>query len=193
MKLSCFFCLYVLGIQLFVSSVASSADVVLIDRFDQEPSAFHTRWQLYNDAGAGGDSRCQQQSTSSHVLEISGHFGQKFGYPFCGLRTFLNNSGTPIDASAYKGIQIRYKAQYNFTLQVLTAPVTDYNEFSAELPASQDWVTKDVLFSQFAQSPYFGKQVDFAASKVRGLGVHITGLPGQKFPPVYIDSISFIH
>ena len=74
---------------------------------------------------------------------------------------------------------------------MLTATVTDYNEFAFSVLGSPEWRTVDIPFSSLEQSPFFGTQVDFSAAGVRGVGIHVAGVPNTEVPPILIESIGF--
>lgn len=170
-----------------------SKNYTVVDDFNKGSSKnFSTRWQVYNDAGAGGDSKVVIDiSEEKKQLKITGEFGKKFNYPFFGVRTFLNKGGTPVSFKDHKGIRIKFSSGFNFTLQVLTASVTDYNEFSYALNGTGEETALDIPFESFAQNPYFGQMVAFDASKIRGFGIQVNGFPGAAAQPIYIHEVGF--
>ena len=165
---------------------------MVMDDFNKSTTQkFAARWHIYTDSGASGDSEATFEVLAEHQLKLKGKFGKQFAYPFFGLRSFFNAGGTPVDLSAYKGIRLKTKGDYSFTVQVLTSTVTDGNEFSIDINASEKWHIVDIPFERATQSPYFGKQVSFSASKIRGLGIHVKGFPGAKSSAILIDEIGF--
>ena len=177
-----------------------ATDYLLIDDFRQDhgddDKSLEILWRSYTDVGAGGDSTVRfeildSQGTEDPVLSLSGQFGSAFGYPFVGARTYLTAGNTPVDLSDYEGIRLRVRSDYNFSLQVLTANVMDYNEFSFQVTGTAEWRTLEIPFDSLEQSPHFGEQVDFSSEAIRGVGFHLTGTPGAIAPPIVIDELGF--
>ena len=192
-------------LSVFWGNVSKAEELLIIDNFEgaQSKSQLMIEWEKYTDSHAGGDSKIEfainkvpadstgEDQPEGHVASLHGHFGDGFSYPFFGMRTFFKKGGTPVDLSSYKGVWIRLKNENDFALQLLTANVTDYNEFSFTVSSSDEWKTLKIPFSVFEQSAFFGKKVGFSVEKIRGIVVHVTGAPETESEQIEIDQIAF--
>ncbi len=194
---------------LFSSFVTAEVDskITLIDDFEgnNKGLVFNTERKEYTDVPAAGTSAIEvavgnlienhskPDQPIGRVLKVKGSFGTGFGYPFFGLRIFLAKDEVPMDLSGYKGILVKLQNTSDFSLQVLTIDVTDFNEFSYNVVAGDEWKVLKIPFSDFKQNAYFGKQVDFSLKGVKGLAIHLIGAPGSNSGTVTIDEIGFYH
>lgn len=151
-------------------------------------------WQRYSDVWAKGNSSIEvslRTEGSGPFAVIRATHGDKFGYPFVGLRKLLVTGGQPVDMSDYKGLRIRLRGEQSLKLQLLVAEVTDFNEFSCEVSGERGWKTFDCPYARFAQSPFFGRKVTFTPANVRGVQLHLEGIPGGRPLELHVGEISF--
>lgn len=177
---------------------AVPARALLVDNFEGGDglSRLGEKWAKYSDAYMGGSSDIEpvvitsgERSNKAMRLKVS--FGRGFAYPFAGVQTFMQKGGVPKDLSGYTGVKLRTKGEYVYSIRLLTAKVTDYNEFAAEVESKRDWTEVMIPFTQFAQSPFWGKQVEFDASGIRGIGIQVPGIPGAPPIELLVDDVSF--
>lgn len=169
---------------------------LVVDGFDQAGmvSALGQKWETYTDGFMGGKSEVDAsvvQDGANKVLRLAVTFGPGYAFPFAGIQTFLDKGGQPRNLEGYSGVEFRVKGNHPVTIQLLTAVVTDYNEFSAEAKSTAEWSTVKLPFTRFAQSPFWGKQVKFDAKGIRGIRVQVQGIPAAPPAEIEIDDIRF--
>lgn len=177
---------------------AARAQALLVDDF-QGPEGLSRRgekWAPYSDSYMGGASKIDSSvatagAAGNKALQLKVSFGKGFAYPFGGVQTFLQKGGVPKDMRGYTGIKLRAKGEYVYSVRLLTAQVTDYNEFAADVESKADWTEVRIPFIQFAQSPFWGKQIKFDAAGVRGIGIQVPGMPSAPPVQLLVDDISF--
>lgn len=177
---------------------AAKAKPMLVDDFQGVDglSRLGERWAEYSDSYTGGASKIKPTvvttgKDANKAMRLNVTFGRGFAYPFGGVQTFLQKGGVPKDLRGYTGIKLRTRGEYVYTVRLLQAQVTDYNEFAAEVESKAEWTEVRIPFTQFAQSPFWGKQLQFDASGIRGVGIQVPGIPGSPPVELLIDDISF--
>lgn len=181
-----------LSVAIAVQAGGGAPDKFVVTRFATQQDV--DAWQKYTDVWAKGDStiavalRTEGGDVSVHIRP---KFGDKFGYPFVGIRKFLIAGGQPVDMSAFKGLKIRIKGEATVKIQLLTSAVTDFNEFSSEVVGDKEWQWVTLPFERFAQSPYFGRRVPWSSAHLRGVQLHFEGVPGAKPSAVQLSEIAF--
>lgn len=184
-------CVFALGVA--VAGMASAHAAAEYRVADFSKPAETAEWNIITDKWAKGDSTLDLQVVKADeqpVLSVKSKLGTKYGYPFTGARRFFKPGGVPVDMSAYKGVRLRVRGNGEFKLQVQSAAVADFNEFAVEVPVEKQWRVVDLPFSQFAQSPYWGKQVKWNPVELRGLVLFFDGLPGAPEVAVEVGAIS---
>jgi endoglucanase len=128
---------------------------------------------------------------SQKSLEVTGTFDQgKLTYqPYVGWGLYLAGKSAPADLSSYVGIGYTYKGAAH-RIRVETFEVTDYDYFGMDLPASTDWKTVRIPFSQMMQEGW-GKKVSLNVADSGNLDFYIRGKTGQA-ATVDIDDFVFI-
>ena len=151
-------------------------------------------WITVTDKWANGDStisidiaKVGQQS----ILSVKAKLGKKFGYPFVGARRYFSPGGVPTDMSSYKGVRLRVRGNRPFALRIQSSGVADHNDFAATVPVTENWSVVDLPFSTFSQNPYWGKQVAWNSTQLRGVVLFFDGLPGAPETVVDVSSIGF--
>lgn len=179
-----------------VPVLAANNAPLIVDNFGHVDmvSNLGQKWDTYTDGFMGGTSKIDAkvvQDGTNKVMRLAVKFGPGYPYPFAGIQTFLDKGGQPRDLSSYSGVEFRVKGDHPVTIQLLTAAVTDYNEFSAEADSTAEWSTVRIPFERFAQSPFWGKHVKFDAGGIRGIRVQALGIPGSPPAVIEIDDIRF--
>ncbi|WP_426196690.1 CIA30 family protein [Massilia sp. DWR3-1-1] len=146
--------------------------------------------QTYDDRWAKGDSSITLAPAGGGVMQISARLGKRFAYPFAGVSMPFQAGGTPVDMRQYKGVRLQVRGEAVFKVQLLSANVTDNNEFASEVVSEKEWKTISLPFPSFAQSPYWGRAVAWDASALRGVNLHFDGMPGAPALQIEMRELS---
>ena len=160
------------GPECHLSEKAKTANK-LIDNFMQT-----NRWETLNDHIINGHSQ-SKLTYGDGLLSINGQLGKptQFG-AWTGAQLHFQDR---TNASSYQGVEITYQSsgsEVSFALH--QADVKDWNHFSTNLPASSEWQTVRVTFSQLQQLGY-GQTRQWDPSNLLGLSFVWRALPGQEY------------
>jgi endoglucanase len=179
---------------------------LLVDDFEDGDSIplIGNGWFTYNDATDEGASTVTvtkdeagnvvadgEGYESEHSLTVSYSLDKgDWAYdPYIGWGVNLGTSDIPFDASTFAGITYAFKGSAHLVL-VQIFDVTDYDDYIASVPASEDWTTVNLPFSNFAQAGW-GIAVDFNLANVQNLGWQVKGATGDT-GSVFIDNVGFL-
>ncbi|MBL4941457.1 MAG: CIA30 family protein [Colwellia sp.] len=135
------------------------------------------QWQAISDTMMGGQSSAKL-TQKQQVLTVATQLGKPAGFgAWAGMQVMFES---PVDASQFQGIKITYKgSQIPFGISVYHSEVKDWDHFSAKLPPSKTWTTREVPFTQLKQFG-FGSQKQWSAKSVAGLSLVWRTLSGQQ-------------
>lgn len=169
----------------------------VIDNFDDNDlyTTGGGLWRAYTDDLIGGTSCSSIAITASHdeainnkVLRFDADIRTGFAFPFVGFKADFTYSGMRHNLSEFSGVKLTVRGNSPFQLQMLSDHVKDHNQFSASVLATNAWATHEIDFSELSQSPFFGERLNWTADSITGIGIHISGLPGEVF--LELDQIS---
>ena len=193
--------------QLDTEQVDVKLEGVLIDDFedgDKKAAYPGATWYQYNDssnggksvltftgAAAGGIAMNGPGYRSSRSMEISYAFDQgTYLYkPYLGFGVWFADSTAPMDISAYVGIAYTYRGGAH-RARIETFEVTDYDYLGMDLPASTDWKTVIIPFTQIRQEG-FGKKVTFNPKNLGNVSFQVRGATGTQ-DNLWMDNLMFL-
>ena len=150
--------------------VDSTTAAKVIDDFSGDKT-----WLKVTDTMMGGQSSAELTMTNN-ALTIKTKLGKPTGFgAWAGSELKFSQA---VDASKFNGIQITYKGSTTpFSMSVYHSKVQDWDHFSKALPASEDWTTVDVKFSELKQFG-FGTPVTWTADSITGVNFMWRSFPG---------------
>ncbi|GHF83906.1 CIA30 family protein [Thalassotalea marina] len=157
------------------ANITSQTAQAVIDNFNDK-----NQWLTVSDSAMGGGS-ATELVLKDKVLTVKTSLGKPthFG-AWAGTEIRFKQ---PNDASNFDGVALTYKgSKAPFTLSIYHSEVQDWDHFSKMLPASEDWTTVKVPFSEFKQFG-FGNKVQWSAKSITGLNFVWRSMPGTP-PPV---------
>ena len=181
---------------------------VLIDDFEDgdNKAAFPGgAWYQYDDssnggksvltftgAAAGGIAMNGPGYQSLRSMEISYTFDQgTYAYtPYLGFGVWFADKAAPMDASAYVGIAYTYHGGAH-RARIETFEVTDYNYFGMDLPASTDWKTVIVPFTQIHQESWGTIPATFNPKNLGNVSFQVRGATGTQ-DKLWMDNLMFL-
>jgi endo-1,4-beta-D-glucanase Y len=168
----------------FQASVITSVstNTLIADCEDGNQTKLLTFWYSYNDAAPGGSSIVTPLSTqtSPFTMSLGGANGTdsaakitytlmgaaQLGYdPFVGFGFALKNPEAAYDLSGSTGISFYHKGDA-VALEVGLSTNTDSDFYTAQISSHANWTLVTIPWTSFAQSPYWGNDVPWDASKV---------------------------
>jgi endoglucanase len=189
------------------ASPAPELQGVLVDDFeDGDNMAVFPggAWYQYNDTSNGGKSSMSFTGAtageivmngpgfqSARSLEVALTFDQgTLTYPgYVGWGVWFADKGAPFDVSPYVGVAYTYRGAAH-RLRIETFEVKDYDFMGMAMPASDDWTTVVVPFSQIAQEGW-GAHVTFNPANVGNVSFEARGTTGQK-GTLTMDNLMFL-
>lgn len=180
---------------------------VLIDDFEDgdEKAVYPGKaWYQYDDrsnggksvltftgAAAGGIAMNGPGYQSLRSLEIAYTFDQStLPYlPYLGFGVWFADAAAPMDASAYVGIAYTYRGGAH-RARIETFDVTDYDNFGLDFPASADWKTVIVPFTQIRQEG-FGVKATFNPKNLGNVSFQVRGATGTQ-GKLWMDNLMFL-
>jgi len=160
------------GDECHVPAIVGKKVVNTIDDFSHQ-----IRWQSISDKMMGGQSSSTLKQ-ASNTLTIDTSLGKPTGFgAWAGTQLEFKS---PIDASNYQGIKIKYRgSSIPFGLSVYHSEVKDWDHFSTILQPSNDWLTVEISFDQLKQFG-FGSQIPWSAKSLAGLSLVWRTMPNSK-------------
>jgi hypothetical protein len=142
----------------------------LLDDFEDKNivNALGGGWFTYADKELGGDSTVSAfevatggANGSSAAGKMSGKVTKTYPYGFIALATSLEESGKPVDLTAYKGISFWAKGDGKPVRLVFQSPdaVKDFNYYGYVFTPTAEWQRFDVPFDQLTQEDWKDKLV----------------------------------
>ena len=143
----------------------------MIDNFEKNNLTSQTQgvWYSFTDGPNKGESKIYPADlktayytdvkTASQALRFQYHL-QKGGYtwqPYVALGLNVNTENLPI--GKWEAISFDFKGN-SHTLVAILSSVTDYANFQKIIPASKEWTTVTIPFTELKQ-PGWGKKVEF--------------------------------
>jgi endoglucanase len=166
---------------------------VVVDDFeDGDSKALYAAgsWYQYDDQVNGGKSAVTGTDGQSIAMNGPGHASARalevtcamdqgtLSYPpHIGFGVGLGSAGAPEDLSAFAGIAYTYRGAAH-RVRVEAFAVQDYDFAGMNLPASADWQTVGLPFSQLVQEGW-GVKLAFNPRDVGNLGFHVRGATGE--------------
>jgi endoglucanase len=186
---------------------AGTEPIVLIDDFEDGDGLASYRqggWYSYTDQDNGGGSSLVYTGAapgtaamngegyqSTRSLQVTATFDQgTLSYqPYVGWGVFFAKADAPADFSAFTGIGYTYKGAAH-RVRIETFEVKDYDVFGVDLPASTEWKTVRLAYTDFVQEGW-GVKVPFNPKNVGNLSFAMRGNTGQVLS-MQIDDLVFV-
>ena len=184
-------------------STQNSTEVkLLVDDFEDgdNQSPLGDYWYVYNDAGSGAESTIETVTKDSegHPAPTKSDNGSKYSF---NLKYTLKKGNYEWDAyvgwgiglpendySKYTAVQYRYKGgSHNVHIEI--SDITDSDHYSKTVPASKEWTTVTVKFTDMKQEDW-GTPVPFNAAHINKVSFQAKGPDTQD--SVFIDDIYLI-
>ncbi|MBR3852172.1 MAG: CIA30 family protein [Fibrobacter sp.] len=184
-------------------STQNSTEVkLLVDDFEDgdNQSPLGDYWYVYNDAGSGAESTIETVTKDSegHPAPTKSDNGSKYSF---NLKYTLKKGNYEWDAyvgwgvglpkndySKYNAVQYRYKGgSHNVHIEI--SDITDSDHYSKTVPASNEWTTVTVKFTDMKQEDW-GVPVPFNAAHINKVSFQAKGPDTQD--SVFIDDIYLI-
>jgi endoglucanase len=180
---------------------------ILIDDFedgDSQTTFPDKSWFQYNDSSNGGKSvltftgavaggiamnGAGYQSTRSLDISYTFDQGTSLYQPYLGFGVWFADRPTPFDASIYVGIAYTYRGGAH-RAKIENFEVTDYDFFGMDVPASADWNTVIVPFTQIHQEGW-GIKTAFNPKNVGNVSFQVKGATGGQ-GALSIDNLMFL-
>ncbi len=167
---------------------------LLIDDFEDgnDKPIIPGAWYSYNDGSNGGKSVLKFTGAtgsgvvmggagyeSNKCLEVTYSLdqGTYVNAPYLGFGAAIGSGASLYDLTKYAGVSYVFKGGAH-RVRLETSEVKDYDVFGVDVPASSNWTTVTLPFTNFAQQGW-GKVVDFNLSHVTNLSFALTGATGQ--------------
>ena len=160
------------GVDCHIKAVTGEQVASVIDDFSGM-----TKWQAISDKMMGGQSTASIEQTTN-ILKISTSLGKTTAFgAWAGAHLLFQNA---VDASQYQGVKIKYRgSNIAFGLSVYHSEVKDWDHFSTNVTASQQWQTLEIPFKRLKQFGY-GSQLTWSAKSLSGLSFVWRTTPGGK-------------
>ena len=187
-----------------VDSAQNGTEVkLLVDDFEDgdNQSPLGNFWYVYNDAGSRAESTIETVTKDSegHPSPTKSDNGSKFsfnvkytlkkgGYQFDPYVGWGVKLPTNKDYSKFTAVSYRYKGGNHF-IHVEISSITDSDHYMKLLPASKEWKSVTVEFSQMAQEGW-GATVPFKAEEITAISFQAKGPDTQD--SVFVDDIYLI-
>ena len=187
-----------------VDSAQNGTEVkLLVDDFEDgdNQSPLGDFWYVYNDAGSRAESTIETVTKDSegHPSPTKSDNGSKFsfnvkytlkkgGYQFDPYVGWGVKLPTNKDYSKFTAVSYRYKGGNHF-IHVEISSITDSDHYMKLLPASKEWKSVTVEFSQMAQEGW-GATVPFKAEEITAISFQAKGPDTQD--SVFVDDIYLI-
>jgi len=190
-----------------VDSTQNATEVkLLVDDFEDgdNQSPMGNFWYVYNDAGNKAESTIETVTKDSegNPAPTKSDNGSKFSF---NIKYTLKKGSYQFDAyvgwgvglpendySKYKAVQYRYKG-CSHNIHIETSDITDSDHYSKTVPASKEWTTITVKFTEMNQEGW-GKEKAFNAAHINKVSFQAKG-PDSKVgtqDSVFIDDIYLI-
>lgn len=184
------------------TSSAAAEIKLLVDDFEDgdNQNALGEYWYVYNDAGSNAESTIETMTKDAegHPQPSPADNGSKNSF---NVRYTLKKgsyqydayvgwgSGLPEDDySKYSAVSYRYKGGTHY-IHVELSDITDSDHYMKSLPASKEWTTATVQFSELKQEGW-GAPVPFNAAHINKISFQAKGPDTQD--SVFIDDIYLI-
>ena len=175
---------------------------LLVDDFEDgdNQSPLGEYWYVYNDAGSSAESTIEPVTKDSegHPAPTKSDNGSKYSF---NLKYTLKKGNYEWDAyvgwgvglpkndySKYNAVQYRYKGgSHNVHIEI--SDITDSDHYSKTVPASNEWTTVTVKFTDMKQEDW-GVPVPFNAAHINKVSFQAKGPDTQD--SVFVDDIYLI-
>ena len=175
---------------------------LLVDDFEDgdNQSPLGEYWYVYNDAGSSAESTIETVTKDSegHPAPTKSDNGSKYSF---NLKYTLKKGNYEWDAyvgwgvglpkndySKYNAVQYRYKGgSHNVHIEI--SDITDSDHYSKTVPASNEWTTVTVKFTDMKQEDW-GVPVPFNAAHINKVSFQAKGPDTQD--SVFVDDIYLI-
>lgn len=174
----------------------------------EELTLLNTQWYSYNDNGNGGASTVTplggETEEEAFVMTAGGaddsYNASKINFvldkgtlsqdqsPFVGMGFSTTTDDTGLDLSGSDGVSFYHKGAACEFKVPLEGNIEQYNFYSISVPSHNEWTKVTVLWPNLEQSPYWGVQVPWDASKINKMQWQISGESGSG--ELWIDEVS---
>jgi licheninase len=175
----------------------------LVDNFEDgdHQSPLGNYWYIYDDSGSGAESTIETitKNAEGQPAPTAADNGSKFSFnvrytlkkggyeydPYVGWGVDLPASE---DYGTYTAVTYRYKGgTHNVRIEI--SDITDSDQYSKNMPASREWTTVTVKFSELAQEGW-GASKPFNAAHLNKVSFQVKGSDSKD--SVFIDDIYLI-